>query len=403
MKLIGHIDVDCFYVSCERVRDPYLKNKPVGVLSNQGACVIARSYEMKEFGVKVGTPIWEAKKLCPDGIYIKRDFRWYGVLSRAMQDVLTRYSDLVEYYSIDESFVDFGSYEGDWLNLGQKIQNQIQEVVGVPVSIGLSMSRILSKIASSRDKPHGVTVVDMEGLNKFLEQTLIAEIPGIGRRLSRRLQQYSIKTAWDYVQWPSFAIKKIVNKPGEEIWYELKGKSVLPVRRERPEHKAVSRGGSVWGHHKDPKHIWGFLVRNLERLADALWQKGVETLRLEIILITSDGRYFKYVQSLPDYTYSYYLLLKALRFGFKKVFKTNVSYCATHLVAWPVRSVQQKQLSLFSLEKNKRKKIVQAKRAVNKKFGLYVLRSASTAYVPEVFKDKTSNFEISDVGGKFCF
>src|SRR5215212_11112877 len=102
--MIGHLDADCFYVSAERVRDAALIGKPVGVLGNQGACVIAKSYEMKAAGVKTGEPIWDALKKCPEGIYIKRDFRWYEVLSRAMLDIVGQCSPLVEYYSIDEFF-----------------------------------------------------------------------------------------------------------------------------------------------------------------------------------------------------------------------------------------------------------------------------------------------------------
>src|SRR5277367_2595317 len=99
---IGHIDADCFYVSAERVRNDFLIGKPVGVLGNQGACVIAKSYEMKGAGVKTGEPIWEARAKCPHGIYIKRDFRWYEVLSREMLGLLQAHAPQVEYYSIDE-------------------------------------------------------------------------------------------------------------------------------------------------------------------------------------------------------------------------------------------------------------------------------------------------------------
>jgi nucleotidyltransferase/DNA polymerase involved in DNA repair len=86
------------------VRDEFLLEKPVGVLGNQGACVIAKSYEMKAVGVKTGEPIWEALVKCPEGIYVKRDFRWYEVLSRLMLDVARELSPRVEYYSIDEFF-----------------------------------------------------------------------------------------------------------------------------------------------------------------------------------------------------------------------------------------------------------------------------------------------------------
>lgn len=101
---VSHLDADCFYVSAERVRHPDLVGKPVGVLGNNGACVIAKSYEMKAMGVKTGTPIWDAKVLCPDGVYVKRDFYWYEVLSRKMLAAVGRYSPRVEYYSIDEFF-----------------------------------------------------------------------------------------------------------------------------------------------------------------------------------------------------------------------------------------------------------------------------------------------------------
>src|SRR5438874_9255533 len=101
---IGHLDADCFYVSAERVRFAELRGVSVGVLGNQGACVIAKSYEMKAKGVKTGVPIWDAVKLCPEGIYVKRDFYWYEVLSRRMLDIVGSFSRTVEYYSIDEFF-----------------------------------------------------------------------------------------------------------------------------------------------------------------------------------------------------------------------------------------------------------------------------------------------------------
>src|SRR5262245_10840051 len=102
--LIGHIDADTFYVSAERVRFPHLRGRPVAVLGNQGACVIAKSRERKVRGVRTGEPIWEAKKKCPGGVYVKRDFRWYEVLSRRMFDVVKEFSPAVEFHSIDEFF-----------------------------------------------------------------------------------------------------------------------------------------------------------------------------------------------------------------------------------------------------------------------------------------------------------
>src|SRR5438477_7031038 len=96
VRAIGHLDADCFYCSAERVRFPFLRGKPVGVLGNQGAFVIAKSYEMKRCGVKTGEAVWDALSKCPLGIYLKRDFHWYEVLSRKMLDVVRELSPRVE-------------------------------------------------------------------------------------------------------------------------------------------------------------------------------------------------------------------------------------------------------------------------------------------------------------------
>jgi DNA polymerase V len=132
---IAHLDADCLYVSAERVRYPYLQKQPVGVLSNQGACVIAKSYELKAKGVITGMPIWDALPLCQNAIYVKRDFEWYEVLSRRMLNILQMVSPTVEYYSIDEMFFDAAGTDP------KQLQERILRDVGVPVTIGISKTR----------------------------------------------------------------------------------------------------------------------------------------------------------------------------------------------------------------------------------------------------------------------
>ena len=104
--VIGHLDADCFYVSCERVRFPCLRRLPVGVLGNQGVFVIAKSYELKRLGVPTGMAVKEAAAICPEAIFVKRDFRWYEEVSRRMLGCVATVSPRVEFYSIDECFFD---------------------------------------------------------------------------------------------------------------------------------------------------------------------------------------------------------------------------------------------------------------------------------------------------------
>src|SRR5262249_49158726 len=148
-RAVGHLDADCFYVSAERVRDEFLAEKAVGVLGNQGACVIAKSYEMKAAGVSTGMPIWDALALCPGGIYVKRDFRWYEVLSRMMLEVVRDLSPRVEYYSIDEFFFQAVPPRGrTFQELAVAIRDRVMERVRVPVTVGIARTRTLAKLIS---------------------------------------------------------------------------------------------------------------------------------------------------------------------------------------------------------------------------------------------------------------
>jgi nucleotidyltransferase/DNA polymerase involved in DNA repair len=185
---IAHLDADCFYVSAERVRYPFLIGQPVGVLSNQGACVIAKSYELKAKGIPTGMPIWDAQPLCPRAIFVKRDFEWYEVLSRRMLDVHT-VSPTVEYYSIDEMFFDADGV--DPKNLQQRILND----VGVPVTIGISTTRSLAKLASDNAKPFGCwSATSNEQIAELLHDRPVDEITGIANRSSRKLELVSKPT-----------------------------------------------------------------------------------------------------------------------------------------------------------------------------------------------------------------
>src|SRR5436309_3505488 len=157
---ISHLDADCFYVSAERVRDPFLHGKPVGVLGNQGACVIAKSYEMKASGVQTGMPIWEAVRKCPEGLYLKRDFRWYEVLSRLLLEVVQQFSPQVEYYSIDEFFFLALPIRGLSLQeTAEALRDRIWQTVGVPVTVGIARTKTLAKLISDTAKPFGALAV----------------------------------------------------------------------------------------------------------------------------------------------------------------------------------------------------------------------------------------------------
>src|SRR5215831_8415621 len=178
---VAHLDADCFYVSAERVRCRFLLGKPVGVLGNQGACVIAKSYEMKQAGVKTGEPIWEALKKCPQAIYVKRDFRWYEVLSRLLLAVVREFSPRVEYYSIDECVFEAVPAPGQSLqDVAEALRAAILQRVGVPVTVGIGRTRTVAKLIADTAKPfRALALTDPDAERALLARLPVTEISGL--------------------------------------------------------------------------------------------------------------------------------------------------------------------------------------------------------------------------------
>src|SRR4051812_24780384 len=251
------------YVSAERVRHPDLVGKPVGVLGNNGACVIAKSYEMKATGVKTGTPIWDAKAICPEGVYVKRDFYWYEVLSRKMLGIVGSFFRKVEYYSIDEFFfrAEPLTARHSLAETAAYVRDHIREVAGLPVTIGIARTRTLAKLFSDTGKPFGaVAVLDRDHERALLSQLPVIEISGIAGRRAARLAPYGIRTCLDLADADGRMVKKLLTKTGYELWQELNGQPVTPIRTERTPHQVLARGGSLMGNVADPTLLWAWTV-----------------------------------------------------------------------------------------------------------------------------------------------
>lgn len=171
---IAHIDADCFFASCELTRRPELIGTPVCILSSQDACIVAKTYDAKAIGIKTGMPVWEAKKLMPHATYIPADFRYYGLLSEKMFSILRRFSPDIEAYSIDEAFLDMNGLRSLWRKgfreIAHDIRRSVHEEVGITVSVGVSVTRTLAKMASEYNKPNGVTIVAGRVVDQFLER-----------------------------------------------------------------------------------------------------------------------------------------------------------------------------------------------------------------------------------------
>jgi len=408
MNLIGHLDSDCFYVSAERVRFPALRGQPVGVLGNQGACVIAKSYELKAAGVSTAMPIWDAAKLCPQAIFIKRDFRWYEMLSRKLLSLLKTVSPKVEYYSIDEMFFDADELAHTFgcpiQQAVEKLQQKVLHEIGIPVSIGVSKSRTLAKLGSDAAKPFGYHVLlEEQSIEQFLKTQPVEEMSGIGKKSQAKLAQHNIINCYEFAQADFKFIRKLLTIKGETLWWELHSEPVTPIQTSRPSHKAISRGGSLGVATADTNRLAGWSARNTERLVEELDYYQVFAKRLAMMLQFKDGGGWSGCIIFPEPTARFSVLLSAVK---QMLAAANINQRVSHmhLLAEKLSFRQTVQNLLF--EGNPNSPIDRAaaiKQQINKKMGRFALRSAETLHLPDIYNDKTNEYDICDVHGKMCF
>lgn len=391
-KLIGHLDADCFYCSAERVRHKHLIGHPIGVLGNQGACVIAKSYEAKAGGVSTGMPIWDARKLLPEMVFIKRDFRWYEVLSRKMLEIVRQESPLVEYYSIDEFFFEADKFT---LDKAKSLQHRLLKETGVPVTLGISLSRSLAKLISDNAKPFGCKFLT-EGLPDFLDRLPVDAITGIASRSAAKLNKAGIFSCWDFTHAPRSYIRSMLTVKGEKLWMELNGTPCDPIQQKRKPHKAISRGGSMGGKTTDPFKLEGWIARNTERLIEELDFHYVNTERITLILAGDEGHWALRTNVFP--THSFQTICDVL----KKLLRAFPRFVVSHMhvIAEKLTNRDQVQQSLFEGQKDP---VAGLKAQVNGQIGRFVLRSGDTLRIPEIYKDTTNDYDICDIREKSCF
>ncbi|RUR43387.1 Y-family DNA polymerase [Vreelandella populi] len=235
--MIALVDCNNFYVSCERVFQPRLEGKPVGVMSNNDGCVVARSAEIKSLGVAMGMPAHQIdphiRRQC---ILLSSNYALYGDMSRRVTDVLSQHTPHVDVYSIDESFLSFEGFEPETLtDRCQVMRRQVKRDTGIPVSVGLSTSKTLAKLANHRAKKEsifdGVAIMDpgSEDTRGYLQQLPVNEIWGVAGRSAARLHTLGIETAWQLREASPKHLRKHFSVVMERLVYELRGVDCIPL------------------------------------------------------------------------------------------------------------------------------------------------------------------------------
>jgi DNA polymerase IV (DinB-like DNA polymerase) len=275
-RIILHVDMDAFFASIEEREHPEYRNKPLVVGANpkggRGRGVVSTAnYEARKFGIKSGMPISKAYKLCPNAIFLPVNFSLYEKVSSKIMEILREHADKFEQVSIDEAFLDVSKRVKDFdqaRQLAILLKEKIWESENLTCSIGIGPNKLVAKIASSFKKPDGLTVVKPEEVEKFLSPLPVEEIPGIGKKSKKILNEMGIKTIGDLAKTnPSLLVEKF-GKIG--VYFHLASKGI--DESEVEEEYEIKSLGREHTFEKDTDDVF-LIQKTLESLAKETWEE----------------------------------------------------------------------------------------------------------------------------------
>ena len=242
-RWIMHVDMDAFYASVEILDNPNLKGLPVIVGGRSARGVVSTcSYEARKFGVHSAMPLFEARRLCPHGVYLPVRPHRYAEMSGKIMAIFRETSPLVEQLSIDEAFLDLTGMErlGGAETIAHQVQDRIQEELKLSASVGLAPNKFLAKLASDMDKPHGFVKITPEEAETMLAPMPVTKIFGIGRSAEDKLKQFGIEKIGQLASVDVTILRKVFGINAEQVKRLARGLDERPVVNEE-EAKSIGK------------------------------------------------------------------------------------------------------------------------------------------------------------------
>jgi len=227
--VIFHLDLDAFFVSVERILNPSLKGKPVivGADPTSGRGVVAAcSYEARKYGLHSAMPIRQAYRLCPNGIYLHGHYKEYERMSGLVRELLTKYAPQIQQASIDEFYMDFSgclNNDEEYYQLAKFLQDEIENRLSLPCSIGIGSNKTIAKIASDFKKPKGIMLVSYGKEKEFLAPLPISVIPGVGKVMLKELNEKGFYKVEDIAKLSQDYFSVAYGKYGIDLWEKANG------------------------------------------------------------------------------------------------------------------------------------------------------------------------------------
>jgi DNA polymerase V len=412
-SLFALVDVNNFYVSCERVFQPKLEEVPMVVLSNNDGCAVARSAEVKALGVKMGTPWFQMEALArKHGIQAySSNYTLYGDMSNRVVQVLRGFTPNLEVYSIDESFLQIETvlkqYQ-DTIELGQSIKQQVKDTTGLPVCVGIGASKTLAKLANHLAKKHkqfsgvcDVNAMSKEELYQWMSETEVAEVWGVGRQIAKKLKAQDIHSVFDLLQTSPQAMRQQFGVVMERLCYELRGTSCLKLEEVAPAKQQIIASRSFGKLVTSQAELAQSVATHAARAAEKLRSQDSVTGALTVFIQTNPFKQHEpqHHQSitipLTEASDNTLTLTNAALAGLKQIYQPNFRYKKAGVILNLISDKPTIQRSLFEdvESKGKSASLMKAVDQINTRFGNAAIRSAAagTDSTKEVWQMRSNN------------
>lgn len=379
--IIALVDCDCFYVSCERKDNLDLQGKPVCTVtttSNKGI-VLSRSKEAKALGIKMGAPMFQIKDLYPNCHYIPARYQRYAEISKEVMDTIKTFSPDVEVTSVDESYIDLTSlnkvYQCTYTDIIKRIKQAVLDKVGIPVSIGLSCSKTLAKLASDKAKSNnGIFVIRPDSILDVIGDISIDDVCGIGRKNSEHLKYNGIFTIKDFVTRDNAWIRKALGINGLNLKSELTGIATSLVNSEQTAPQSIQDTRSFEDFTQSLEYLEHELNSHIHNACQKLRKWNGYCQCVEVILRTKDFKYYATEVKLPNPTNGDQEVRIAAVKLLKLLYKPNLLYRSTGITLKNL-TYNQIQQSLFEEIKPHDDKLSRIVDELEAKFGRGIVKA----------------------------
>jgi DNA polymerase-4/DNA polymerase V len=388
-RAILHVDGDAFFTSVEQAVHPEWKGKPM-VTGKERGIIACASYEAKALGIKRGIRLHEAMRMCRELIVLPSDYETYSLYSKRMFDILRRYTPAVEESSIDEGFADLTGlrrlHRASYEEIARCIKETVRSELDITVSVGLSLSKGLAKLASKFRKPDGLTAVPGYYLHLFLERHGLDDVWGFGPNTTSLLEKQGLRTAYDFVVRPEQWAERMLGKIGREIWNELRGSSVYPVNtEEKSTYATISKCKTFTAPSADREFVYARLLRNVESACIKLRRHRLRARRLCVALRRRDFSQIFLEARLTRATSSPQEMAPLVRELFGQLVEEGVEYRTALVVMGELEGDLGEQYDLFE-DRVRIEKMSAVSRAIDEVNGRY--GKHKVALGPALFLDR---------------